>query len=115
MCLSSGAPGGPRRCSGDGRAALARAQVAVAHLEQRHADIETAATTTVVPCAVGGAAVCSEPGCDEPAHEAGLCEDCHDDVICAAEDCEERNDDGEGFDGLCGNCADRAERQGKWS
>lgn len=40
MCLGAGDPGGPRRCSGDGRAALARAQAAVAVLEQRQAALE---------------------------------------------------------------------------
>jgi hypothetical protein len=30
------------------------------------------------------------------------------------EDCDERNDDGEGYDGDCGNCADRLEAQGHW-
>jgi tRNA A-37 threonylcarbamoyl transferase component Bud32 len=40
MCLASSDPGGPRRCSGDSRAALQRAQVAVAVLEQRQATLE---------------------------------------------------------------------------
>jgi len=29
--------------------------------------------------------------------------------------CTERTDDGEGYDGYCGNCADRLEKQGHWS
>lgn len=39
MCLAAGDPGGPRRCSGDGRAALSRAVATVEALEQRQADI----------------------------------------------------------------------------
>ncbi|GAA2969854.1 hypothetical protein GCM10010519_01290 [Streptomyces lactacystinicus] len=31
--------------------------------------------------------------------------------FCAAEDCEESTADGEGWEGLCGNCADRAEAE----
>ncbi|WP_030230456.1 hypothetical protein [Streptomyces sp. NRRL S-350] len=31
--------------------------------------------------------------------------------FCSAEDCEESTDDGEGWEGLCGNCADRAEAE----
>lgn len=41
------------------------------------------------------AAVCSELGCYEPAVDDGLCEECHEDLICVSEDCDERNDDGE--------------------
>lgn len=35
----------------------------------------------------------------------------------AAEHCEECGEpvDGDGYDGLCGNCADEAERTGRWS
>lgn len=44
----------------------------------------------------------------------GLCSECADDLVCRDEDCDERNDNGEGFDGYCGNCADRAEREGSW-
>ena len=58
MCLGNGDPGGPRRCSGDGRAAFARAQTAVALLEQREAGILAfqgpvvpAATVTLPPSA----------------------------------------------------------------
>lgn len=57
---------------------------------------------------------CTEPGCYEPVDVDGLCQECHDDVICRGEDCGERNDNGEGFDGYCGNCADRLDAQGKW-
>ena len=32
-----------------------------------------------------------------------------DDEHCAAPGCAEDNDDGEGFDGYCGNCADKRE------
>ena len=39
MCLASADPGGPRRCSGDGRAALAKAQAAVDLLEHRQAHL----------------------------------------------------------------------------
>lgn len=28
--------------------------------------------------------------------------------------CQTRNDDGEGYDGLCGDCADVAEANGEW-
>lgn len=59
-------------------------------------------------------AVCSELGCCEPAVADGLCEECREDLICVSEDCNERNDDGEGYDGYCGNCADRLEAQGHW-
>jgi len=59
-------------------------------------------------------AVCSELGCDEPVVADGLCVECREDLICVSEDCNERNDDGEGYDGYCGNCADRPEAQGHW-
>ena len=59
-------------------------------------------------------AVCSELGCYEPVVADGLCEECREDLICVSEDCNERNDDGEGYDGYCGNCADRLEAQGHW-
>lgn len=36
-------------------------------------------------------------------------EDEADDETCRGEDCDNSTDDGEGWDGLCGNCADRAE------
>ena len=35
------------------------------------------------------------------------------DVTCGQ--CGSYNDDGEGYDGLCGNCADAAELEGRWS
>lgn len=36
-----------------------------------------------------------------------LCAGCHEDTHCRS--CGEPSDDGEGYDGLCGNCADRVE------
>ncbi|MDA2991993.1 MAG: hypothetical protein O3B27_10600 [Actinomycetota bacterium] len=59
MCLASAEPGGPRRCSGDGRAALAKAQAAVDLLEHRQAHLlalqapilDGAAATTLTPSA----------------------------------------------------------------
>lgn len=45
--------------------------------------------------------------CGRDAEEPnGMCSDCHGDVICR--ECGDRNDNGEGWDGLCGTCADRA-------
>jgi hypothetical protein len=35
--------------------------------------------------------------------------------VCRAEDCGASLDDGEGYDGYCGTCADRLEAQGHWS
>jgi hypothetical protein len=61
---------------------------------------------------VAGDAECGVSGCYEPATEGGLCEECHDDLVCPS--CGERNDNGEGFDGYCGNCADRLENEGHW-
>ena len=46
MCLGTGDPGGPRRCSGDARAALARAQSVVAVLEQRQVALEDLQSTS---------------------------------------------------------------------
>ena len=48
MCLASADAGGPRRCSGDSRAALGRAQAAVAVLEQRQADILAAHASAAI-------------------------------------------------------------------
>ena len=39
--------------------------------------------------------------------EKGLCESCREELICPGDDCGERNDNGEGWDGYCGNCADK--------
>jgi len=39
---------------------------------------------------------------------------CHDCRTCISDGCEERSDDGEGYDGYCGNCADRLEKAGHW-
>lgn len=36
--------------------------------------------------------------------DENLCSECKDHLL----------DDGEGFDGRCGNCADRAEKNGEW-
>ena len=36
-----------------------------------------------------------------------LCTDCFEETHCRS--CGEPSDDGEGYDGLCGNCADRVE------
>lgn len=33
----------------------------------------------------------------------------------ACSECGEPTDDGEGYDGLCGSCADKAEAEGRWS
>ncbi|MEH0110698.1 hypothetical protein V6N00_13390 [Tersicoccus sp. MR15.9] len=56
----------------------------------------------------------------------GLCDRCHEEVDITDEplcwscqdkvctECGELNDDGEGYDGLCGNCADRADENGDW-
>lgn len=33
----------------------------------------------------------------------------------SCDECDELLDDGEGYDGLCGTCADRAEEAGRWS
>jgi len=41
--------------------------------------------------------------------QIGLCGDCQSEDKCRK--CGEPNNDGEGFDGLCGNCADVAERK----
>lgn len=57
MCLGAGDPGGPRRCSGDGRAALARAQAAVAVLEQRQAALEALQPADPASGAAAGNAV----------------------------------------------------------
>lgn len=62
---------------------------------------------------------CSILGCYEPVSADVLCEECHAELICPGEDengdpCGERNDNGEGYDGYCGNCADRLEREGHW-
>jgi len=54
---------------------------------------------------------CSITGCDNPA-TGGLCDDCRDDLICPR--CGGRNDNGDGFDGYCGNCADQLENAGRW-
>lgn len=52
------------------------------------------------------------PSCDqgpeEPEDEAPF-ED--DDTACASDDCDDPNDDGEGWNGYCGNCADRIEAE----
>jgi hypothetical protein len=62
------------------------------------------------------------PALDDPAHYGrrrtvrGHDED--DDDICSdphEEGCRASLDDGEGFDGYCGNCADRLEAQGHWA
>ena len=39
---------------------------------------------------------------------------CHDCRTCISDGCDERSDDGEGYDGYCGNCADRLEKAGHW-
>jgi hypothetical protein len=62
---------------------------------------------------------CSILGCYEPVSADELCEECHAELICVGEDengdpCGERNDDGEGYGGYCGNCADRLESEGHW-
>ena len=63
---------------------------------------------------------CSECGMEFPLSElkkGGLTGGtlmCHSCRTCAAEGCDERNDDGEGYDGYCGNCADRLEAEGHW-
>jgi len=55
-----------------------------------------------------------QPACDECGHEYWA-DDPDDEAVCpecAAEKCSECGeplDDGEGYDGKCGNCADRAE------
>lgn len=38
-----------------------------------------------------------------------------DENVCVAEGCDEPLDDGEGFDGYCGNHADVLESQGYWT
>lgn len=48
----------------------------------------------------------SEPQTGEPSPD-------WDDDTCSQ--CAASLDDGEGFDGLCGACADRAENEGRWS
>ena len=55
---------------------------------------------------------CGLTGCTAPAAAGGLCDECHDDLICPR--CGDRNDNGEGFDGYCGNCADQLETAGHW-
>ncbi len=55
---------------------------------------------------------CSITGCDDPAADGGLCDQCRDDLICPR--CADRNDTGDGFDGYCGNCADQLENAGRW-
>jgi hypothetical protein len=65
-------------------------------------------------------AECSDCGMDYPRSElkkGGLVGGelvCHSCRTCIAEDCDERSDDGEGYDGYCGNCADRLENKGHW-
>lgn len=44
--------------------------------------------------------------------DADLCEDCS---LNYCSRCGESNDDGEGYDGLCGDCADVAEADGEWN
>lgn len=38
-----------------------------------------------------------------------------DDLSCDTPACDGRLDDGEGYDGYCGNCADQLEAAGHWS
>lgn len=54
-------------------------------------------------------------GCDRPAAVDGWCEECREDWVCRTEGCGELTDDGEGYDGFCGNCADRLESEGYWA
>lgn len=63
------------------------------------------------PAAAVALVDCDE-GCGRPAdsdENPGMCQECVDDVICR--DCGGRNDNGEGWDGLCGNCADVFDQQ----
>ncbi|MUL61058.1 hypothetical protein B5P44_00470 [Mycobacterium sp. CBMA 213] len=54
---------------------------------------------------------CTKPG--QPEYD-DRCGD-HEYSQCRTEGCTENADDGEGFDGFCGNCADREEAAGRWS
>ncbi|BBX87983.1 hypothetical protein MAUB_58560 [Mycolicibacterium aubagnense] len=60
-------------------------------------------------------AACGWNGCAEPGddHYNGRCED-HENSQCRTEGCAEDADDGEGYDGFCGNCADREDARGRW-
>lgn len=64
---------------------------------------------------LGNCEECGTHGVDtdyKGADGRSVCDDCREDMC---DKCGASTDDGEGYDGLCGNCADRAEAAGRWS
>jgi len=91
-----------------------REGIAVASLHVRLTKARAALASAITASATPTPAPpgCSIPGCTAPAATGGLCDECHDDLTCPR--CGDRNDNGEGFDGYCGNCADQLETAGHW-
>lgn len=66
----------------------------------------TNTTAALQACGWNGCTHPADPDCND------RCED-HEWSQCRTEDCTEDADDGEGYDGFCGTCADREEAAGR--
>lgn len=56
---------------------------------------------------------CDECSTELEIGQVGKCNDCIAD--CACDECGGDTDGGDGYDGLCPDCADEAEKDGKWN
>jgi RNA polymerase subunit RPABC4/transcription elongation factor Spt4 len=77
-------------------------------------------TLDIAAQSTGDAEVVIEEGRGEGLVLEATCLRCHplyedDEDTCDQCGTDLADDEGEGYDGLCGNCADKAEAEGKWS